>query len=79
MTRRLRRCAFALGWIGAFLVMLAIFTNSRIIVAVGLSLVVVAHALFFLRDFARPLKRRPLDSSHGEDTGRDQRFRSDWS
>jgi hypothetical protein len=77
--RRLRRAAFLVGVIGSVLVLVAIPTNSALIVGIGASLIVVAHILFFLRDFAWPRRQRELDSSRGEDPGRDQRFRSDWS
>ena len=46
--RRLRRSAFSVAVIGAFCVIVAMPTNSRVIVAVGLILVVLAHALVFL-------------------------------
>lgn len=44
----MRRTALCVGATGAFFVILAIPTNSRVIVAVGLILIVVAHALLFL-------------------------------
>jgi hypothetical protein len=43
--RRLRRSAWYAGAAGAFFVFLAIPTNSRVIVAVGLILAALAHAL----------------------------------
>jgi hypothetical protein len=45
---RVQRAGLLLGSTGAALVMLAIFTDSRLTVAVGLVLVVAAHALVFV-------------------------------